>query len=238
MSDQNRLQVRISDAARETWVDAARDILIESGVGSLNLRRLAKSLGVTTGSFYSVFSGLEDLHEALRQRWREQNTEPLLTASDEAGEDGFQQYLAALRVLVLDPTIDPRFDNAIREWAHSSPRTKEVLAEVEALQMQSLVRKFLALGFDEKRAQIRARVTYFHQVGYSAMEIHDDPDERLMNLRYYTEVLAGRSDLMVCETPDEVRQFLLTGLPPQKGGPAEPSTNVERVRDAARFDTD
>ena len=215
MSKPTRLQHTMTNAAREAWVDAARDILIGGGVAALNLRGLAGSLGVTTGAFYSAFSGLEDLHEALRQKWREQNTTPLITAMSEAGQDGFLQYLAGLRVTVLDGGIDPRFDNAVREWAHSSPRTAQVLAEVEALRIDLLTRMFAALGFDDKRAQIRARITYFHQVGYGTMEIHDDPEERLLNLRFYAEALIGRSDLMVCETAEEVRQFILTGQPPR-----------------------
>ena len=73
-----------------------------------------------------------------------------------------------------------------------------------------------ALGDDDKRALIRARIAYFHQVSYGALEIHDDPDERLLNLRYYAEALTGRIDLMVCDTADEVRQFILTGLPPER----------------------
>jgi AcrR family transcriptional regulator len=215
MPDPSRLQTKMTHAARAAWVDAARDILIQGGVAALNLRGLAGTLGVTTGAFYSAFSGLEDLHEALREKWRDQNTTPLIAAMAEAGEDGFRQYLAGLRVTVLEADIDPRFDNVVREWAHSSPRTAEVLAEVEALRIDLLHRMFLALGFDAKRAQIRARITYFHQVGYGAMEIHDDPDERLLNLRYYAEALVGRSDLMVCETSEEVRQFILTGQPPR-----------------------
>lgn len=220
MSNQKKLQTKMAIAARSAWVDAARDILIAGGVPALNLRGLAGSLGVTTGAFYSVFSNLEDLHEALREKWKEQNTGPLITAMTSAGDDGFLQYLAGLKVTVLDDNVDPRFDNAMREWAHSSPRTAEVLIEVEALRIEILQTMFLALGFDEKRAQIRARITYFHQVGYGAMEIHDDPDERLMNLRYYAEALTGRADLMVCTTADEVRRFILTGEPPRTSEPA------------------
>jgi AcrR family transcriptional regulator len=215
MTDPTRLQTRMTSAARAAWIDAARDILIAGGVPALNLRGLAGSLGVTTGAFYSAFSGLEDLHEALREKCRDQNTTPLITAMAAAGDDGFRQYLAGLKVTVLDGGIDPRFDNAMRDWAHSSPRTAQVLTEVEALRIDLLTRMFLALGFDDKRAVIRARITYFHQVGHGAMEIRDDPDERLMNLRFYAEALVGRSDLMICETAEEVRQFILTGLPPR-----------------------
>lgn len=214
MAEPNRLQDKLTDAAREVWVDAARDILISGGIAALNLRGLSASLGVTTGAFYSVFSGLEDLHEALRQRWLAQNVTPLIDAMGAAGEDGFQQYLAALRLTVLEDGVDPRFDNAVRDWAHSAPRTAEVLAAADNQRIGALEKMFLALGDGPKRALIRARIAYFHQVGYGNLEIHDDPDERLLNLRYYAEALTGRRDLMVCETAEQVRQFILTGFPP------------------------
>ncbi len=216
MAEPNRLADKMADAARAVWVDAARDVLMSGGVAGLNLRGLAASLGVTTGAFYSVFSGLEDLHEALRQAWLDQNVTPMVEAIAAAGDDGFQQYLAALRVTILDDGIDPRFDNAIRDWAHSSPRTAEVLAEADTLRIAALEGMFRALGDDEKRAMIRARIAYFHQVGYGTLEIHDDPDERLLNLRYYAEALTGRRDLMVCDTADEVHEFIRTGQPPLK----------------------
>ena len=216
MAEPNRLADKMADAARAVWVDAARDVLMSGGVAGLNLRGLAASLGVTTGAFYSAFSGLEDLHEALRQRWIDQNVTPMVEAIAAAGDDGFQQYLAALRVTILDTGIDPRFDNAIRDWAHSSPRTAEVLAEADTLRIAALEGMFRALGDDDKRAMIRARIAYFHQVGYGTLEIHDDPEERLLNLRYYAEALTGRRDLLDCTTAEEVRQFILTGQPPVK----------------------
>jgi AcrR family transcriptional regulator len=175
VAEPNRLQDKLTDAAREAWVDAARDVLISGGISALNLRGLSASLGVTTGAF----------------------------------------YLAALRLTVLEGGIDPRFDNAVRDWAHSAPRTAQVLAQADAWKITALEKMFRALGDDDKRAMIRARVAYFHQVGYGTLEIHDDPDERLLNLRYYAEALTGRRDLFVCETADQVRHFILTGLPPE-----------------------
>ncbi len=216
MAEPNLMADRLTDAARAIWVDAARDILIAGGVSALNLRGLSASLGVTTGAFYSVFSGLEDLHEALRQKWMDQKVAPMIEAISAAGQDGFQQYLAALRVTLLEDGFDPRFDNAIRDWAHSSPRTAEVLAKADALRIAALVQMFRALGDDEKRAPIRARIAYFHQVGHGTLGINEDPDERLLNLRYYAEALTGRTDLMVCQTAEEVRQFIQTGHPPER----------------------
>lgn len=92
------------------------------------------------------------------------------------------------------------------------PPTAAVLAAA-ALRIGALEKMFLALGDDAKRAPIRARIAYFHQVGYGRLEIHDNPNERLLNPRYCAEALTGRRDLAVCDTAEQVRQFILTGLP-------------------------
>lgn len=113
-----------------------------------------------------------------------------------SSQDGFQQYLAALRLTVLDGSIDPRFDNAVRI---PPPRPAAVLAAA-ALRIGALKKMFLALGDDAKRAPIRTRIAYFHRVGYGTLEIHDNPDERLLNPRYCAEALTGRRDLTVCDT--------------------------------------
>jgi hypothetical protein len=37
-----------------------------------------------------------------------------------------------------------------------------------------------------------------------------------LNLRYYAEALTGRRDLLVCDSAEKVRQFILTGQPPER----------------------
>lgn len=197
---------------REHWLDAARRILIEGGVGNLSLRKLAESLNVTTGAFYWQFDSIEALHESLRQDWVVRNTEPFTRAIAAAGPDGMHQYLAYVRVLVLEDDFDPRYDNAIRDWAHTSPRTAEVLREIEVFRIEQLRAVFEAMGFSGKAALIRARVTYFHQVGYNAMQLTETLDERLSNIPYYAEILTDRTDLLKLNDIAEVRRYLLDGM--------------------------
>ncbi|MDF1747254.1 MAG: TetR/AcrR family transcriptional regulator [Alphaproteobacteria bacterium] len=196
---------------REDWVAAARKMLIEKGISGIRLRSLSESLNATTGAFYWQYRKLEELFEDLRLDWARVNSDPFTRAIEAAGSDGMRQYLAYVRVLVLDGTIDPRYDNAIRDWAHSSPRTAEILKEIEIKRIDQLTSVFQALGFEGKAAVIRARVTYFHQTGYNAMQITETVEERLSNLPYYAEVLTDRKDLHALKGPDEIRTFLLAG---------------------------
>jgi AcrR family transcriptional regulator len=208
MKQPSRTARRRGEITREDWVGAASEILIEGGISALSLRKLADALGVTTGAFYSSFQNLEDLHQAIRDEWVRRNTEPFSRAIEAAGPDGMDQYLAYVRVLVLDADFDPRFDNAIREWAHSAPETAEVLRRIEDLRIEQLHRIFRAMGFGARQALIRARITYFHQVGYNAMQIRETREERLMNIPLYAEVLTERTDLLGLPDPARVRAYL------------------------------
>lgn len=220
---------RRGELTQQDWVEASRGILINGGIGALSLRGLAEALDVTTGAFYSLFKGLDELHDAILEDWVKCNTEPFTLAIEAAGPGGMDQYLAYVRELVLGSTFDPRFDNAVREWAHSSPKTAAILREVEIFRIEQLNRVFLAMGFTGKSALMRARVTYFHQVGYNAMQISETLDERLSNLPYYAEILTESTDLLQFDDPAEIREILLgKHNKPSFISPAEFQNSVHR----------
>lgn len=189
---------------KASWVAAARKTLIEKGVTGISLRQLADELGATTGAFYWQFANLEELLEDVRQDWAQRNTAPFTRAIEAAGDDGWDQYLAYVGVLLNEEEYIPEYDNAIRDWAHSSKRTAEVLKEIEAFRIQQLHQVFLALGFTGRAAQVRAYVTYFHQTGYNAMQVSEPREERLLNIPYYAEVLTNRTDLLDLKTAEAV----------------------------------
>lgn len=189
---------------KANWVAAARKTLIEKGSAGISLRQLADELGATTGAFYWQFANLEELLEDVRQDWAQRNTAPFTKAIEAAGDDGWDQYLAYVGVLLNEEEYIPQYDNAIRDWAHSSKRTAEVLKEIEAFRIQQLHQVFLALGFSGRAAQVRAYVTYFHQTGYNAMQVSEPREQRLMNIPYYAEVLTNRTDLLGLKTAEAV----------------------------------
>ena len=189
---------------KASWIAAARKTLIEKGIAGISLRQMAEELGATTGAFYWQFANLEELLEGVRQDWAQRNTAPFTQAIEVAGNDGWDQYLAYVGVLLKEDQYIPQYDNAIRDWAHSSKRTAEVLKEIEAFRIEQLHQVFLALGFTGRAAQVRAYVTYFHQTGYNAMQVSEPRAERLMNIPYDAEVRADRTDLLDLKTAEAV----------------------------------
>lgn len=196
---------------RAAWVAAARAVLVRRGIGALGVRSLAAEMHVTPGAFYWQFRNLAALHDDLRHDWADSNTTPFSRAIDAAGPDGLRQYLAWVRVLVMEDEFDPGYDNAIRDWAHHAPRTAAVLAEVEALRIRQLRGIFGAMGFEGHAAEIRARVAYYHQVGFNAMRVHETREQRLRNVPYYAEILTDSRALAGLDSADAVLRALNGG---------------------------
>lgn len=210
MAERKRRKDRNLD--KSSWIAAARKTLIEKGIAGISLRNLAEELGATTGAFYWQFSNLEELLEDVRRDWAQRNTAPFTRAIEAAGDDGWDQYLAYVGVLLKEEEYIPQYDNAIRDWAHSSKRTAEVLKEIEAFRIQQLHQVFLALGFTGRAAQVRAYVTYFHQTGYNAMQVSEPREERLLNIPYYAEVLTNRTDLLGLKNPKAVSDHIAANV--------------------------
>ena len=202
---------RNGQLTRADWVSAARGLLIARGIGAVGVRALATAMQVTSGAFYWQFRNLEDLHQALRTDWAERNTAPFTRAIAAAGSEGLRQYLAWVRVLVAEDEFDPRYDNAIRNWAHGSRATADVLTQVEAFRIAQLRGVFEALGFTGPQAEIRARVAYYHQVGYNAMRVGETREQRLRNVPFYAEILTDSRDLAHLDTAESVWAVLEGG---------------------------
>lgn len=202
---------RSGQLTRDEWISAAREVLIARGIGALGVRALAAKMRVTPGAFYWQFRSLEALHEALRADWADRNTTPFTRAIAAAGPEGLRQYLAWVRVLVLEDEFSPNHDNAMRDWAHHSPHTALVLAGVEAFRIDQLRGVFAAMGFQGHSAEIRARVAYYHQVGYNALRVREPRAQRLRNVPYYAEILTDTRALAGLDSAEAVLQVLEGG---------------------------
>lgn len=178
---------------RNDWINVARQILIKGGASNLKVRQMSSALGVSTGAFYWLFKNLEELCSALREDWATRNTEPLARSIETAGTDAWDQYFAITMVFVEEDVYDPAYDNAIRDWANTSPATEEKLREIDACRIDLYRGIFSAMGYSGAEAEIRARVCYYHQVGYQVMRVKETTEQRLANEPLYTTILTGKA---------------------------------------------
>jgi AcrR family transcriptional regulator len=176
---------------REDWIEAARLVLISSGVDDVKVDRLAKKLNVTRGSFYWHFKHRKELLDALLSGWETQNRAELdqiriRTEQEDAGA------IEVVRIWLGEDPAYPTFDMAIRFWARKSAEVGRLVREIDEEWIMLLAAIFEGSGEDRMTAIARARVIYFHQIGYYALAFDESLEDRLALAPYYHRVLTGQ----------------------------------------------
>jgi AcrR family transcriptional regulator len=174
----------------EDWIRIARTTLIKEGIAGVKIDRLAKKAGVTRGGFYYRFKDHQALLDALLQDWRDTNNTPILNALYGAGTPA-DRYLALIRLWLDERDFKPDYDTAVRAWSHVSRKVAAVVHEIDDSRIEALRKLFVEAGYAEDEAFIRARISYFHQVGYYAMGIRESAKRRAELSDLYFRVLTG-----------------------------------------------
>lgn len=176
---------------RRDWLEMARKVLIDSGIDRVRVEPIASRLGVTTGSFYHHFRNRQELLDGLLEHWETSNNAPLFAASAASEDDPGAQIDALFDAWLSEREYSPAYDSAVRAWAHSSKPVEQAVRRVDNRRIELISQIFERFGYDPDRAFIRARITYFHQVGYQALELSEDIEQRRALLHLYREALVG-----------------------------------------------
>ena len=181
--------------SQEQWIEAAKQALVEDGIGGVKVDRLAKRLKVTRGGFYHNFGDREDLLARLLEEW-EKRCQFIPAALDMGSAHDAVTWLEDFSDrLIVEDTYDHLFDLAVREWARSDQRAAWAINRADRQRIESLASVFGTLGCDEKEAQVRARVFYYHQIGYYAINAHETVAARRRSAPLYLDILCGRERL-------------------------------------------
>jgi AcrR family transcriptional regulator len=176
---------------RAEWLDLARETLIRDGIEAVSVQRLSRQLRVTRGGFYGYFGSRAALLRRLRDDWRELNTRALRRIVARGRNDGARQFRELARMWVEDEDYRPEYDSAVRDWARRSRDLARIVRQVDAERIRLITRIFRNLGYRPAEARIRARITYYHQVGYYALAIRESRAARRRLSAAYSRVLAG-----------------------------------------------
>jgi AcrR family transcriptional regulator len=177
---------------RTIWLETARRAFIEEGTAGVEVNKLAKRLGVSRGGFYWFFKSRKQLLDELLTYWADTSTVLFERVLQQNGGDGMREYRALVDLWVDEKEYDPKWDAAVRDWARTSRAVLKMVQRVDEKRISVLERIFQDIGYQGKEAHIRARITYYHQVGYYAMGVRESRKRRLELYPYYARVLTGR----------------------------------------------
>lgn len=177
---------------RDDWFELAREMLIRGGVEAVTVQSISRKLGVTRGGFYGYFGSRDALLQRLLKDWQDVNTRALRRIAARDRTDGEAQFKELVDMWIDDEDYSPEYDSAVRDWARRSGDVARTVHKLDKERIRLIERIFHNLGYDRLEAHIRARITYYHQVGYYALAVHESRLTRRRLSSMYTLALSGR----------------------------------------------
>jgi len=177
--------------AREDWIIAARRVFVVSGIDDVKIDRLAKEMKVTRGSFYWHFKNLEDLQAAVLEDWQKQNLVEMDALRNKWRESG--ATIHDVGVAWSDEGSEfPTFSMAIRIWARKNQMVASAVRSIDHAWLKLLEEVFRPEGFNDDECHVRARILYYHRIGYWALPLNESQSELVRLGPSYFKALMGR----------------------------------------------
>ena len=176
---------------RTDWITAARGLLIAGGIEHVRIGRLSETLDVTRGGFYWLFKSRDELLNELLKDWEQTNTHPFEKIL-KPEHNGLDELETLIDMWLDEADYSPAYDSAIRDWARMSSLAALVVKRVDAKRINVIKIIFLDMGYAEDEALVRARITYFHQVGYYILGLGESRAKRRKARPLYMKVLSGQ----------------------------------------------
>lgn len=178
--------------SQEGWLDAAYDLLIESGIDSVKILSLAKRLNLSRTSFYWFFKDRDELLDALIDRWRVKNTGNLVKQTEAYAESIVEAMFNVFDCWINDALFDAPFEFAVRSWALISDEVRAEVQGADEVRLEALKQMFVRFGHSENHADVRARTSYLVQIGYISMQTREDIAVRMKRIPEYIEIYTGQ----------------------------------------------
>jgi AcrR family transcriptional regulator len=186
-----RTRAKREPLKRTAWLEAARAALIEEGTAGVAVKKLARRLRSSRSGFYWFFTSRQHLLDELGAYWAQASMAPFEKVLQAPGS-GVDKLTAMTDLWIDERDYDPRWDGAVRDWARTSAAVHDIVVAVDARRIAILEQIFTEMSYRGMEAHIRARITYYHQVGYYAIGVRESRQERRELVPWYQKVLAGR----------------------------------------------
>lgn len=153
--------------SRDAWLDAAANAIAEGGFGNVRVLLLAKTLGVTRGSFYWHFKDHQDLIVSFLQRWRDRRLAELASWRPQ-GNDVRQESHRIMHVLLSESGRHlwrMKIELAVRDMARRDDLAAQIVAEVDQARIEQNVQLLQAIADNPDGANDLALLLYVATIG-------------------------------------------------------------------------
>lgn len=144
----------------DDWINQGLKALARGGFTALKADPLAKTMGVSRGSFYWHFADLGAFHAAVLKRWREIAAEQII-----ADVEATDEPLKALLRRSFGARLD--LERAVRNWAAFDAAAQGAVRAIDRRRIDYIEALLAKRGLAPATAQTRAQILYWTFLGFA-----------------------------------------------------------------------
>jgi len=164
----------VTKLSRRDWCALGLSALAQGGAEAVTLDALCRRAGLTRGSFYHHFRGIDVYLQALGRHWREVFTVAVIAETRAAPSPAAR--LGLLNALAT--RLDPRIERGMRALASRDPALALIVESVDVERTGFIAELYEATGrFSAAEAAVLAAVEYAAFVGFHFVRPGATPDE-------------------------------------------------------------
>lgn len=148
------------------WIKAGFRALKTRGSQAVRVEPLARSLGVSKGSFYHHFKDLPDFHRQMIDHWMTQATDQIIDSVDALNAPVSDRFSALIEIATSEldlPYGGPMTEIAIRNWAQFDPMVGAAQTRVDAARL-AVLQDWMA-ELKAPAPELSARLFYHAYIG-------------------------------------------------------------------------
>lgn len=152
----------MSQKSQQDWIDGAVQALGNGGIDAVRVEPLAKSLGVSKGSFYHHFQNRRALLLAVLDQWELLGTSAIIHQTEQASNKPAGRLAALVRLSCTPDVLGDAVETSIRSWASSDEIARTVVARVDQRRLDYVTALLEETGM--KRALAKRRTAMFYRI--------------------------------------------------------------------------
>ncbi|MEL6184707.1 MAG: TetR/AcrR family transcriptional regulator [Myxococcota bacterium] len=159
----------MSQLGPDDWVRVASAGLAEGGVDKIRVEALARTLGVSKGSFYWHFRDRRSLLDSILARWEREATSNIIERVEALSGSPAERLKALMDITFRTPLEADRFEAALRAWAAGDERAQAAVRKVDRRRIGYVEGLLEEAGVPPAQAAHRAHLLYRTLVGEFVM---------------------------------------------------------------------
>src|SRR5256885_16918176 len=142
------------------WLDQGLKTLAKSGFTALKAEPLAKTMGVSRGSFYWHFADIGAFHAAILKHWREVAAEQIIAGLEAAAKDSSRNGNPISLLLRGAFGNKPALEKAVRSWAAIDPKARGAVQAIDRRRVDYVEHMLRQAGVPPPTRSARPRNLY------------------------------------------------------------------------------